>query len=61
MSAPVLNPCAWCGKHRRRASDWEQAGIGGEYKRLCVRCANRRLNNPYNSLLPMRKVAEVAE
>ena len=72
-----LNPCAWCGKYGRNASDWEQLGIRpatedddpadyvpsalsspqvSQYKRLCVRCANRRLNNPYNALLPMRKI-----
>jgi hypothetical protein len=29
------------------------------YKPLCVRCANRRLDNPYNALLPMRRIGGV--
>lgn len=48
--------CHWCGKDRRRPSGWEQETLKGAWKRLCVRCANRRLNNPYNALLAMRKV-----
>jgi hypothetical protein len=49
--------CRWCGKEKRRFSEWEQQGITGDtYFRLCVPCANRRLNNPWNALLSMRKV-----
>ena len=54
--AEKLNPCHWCGKRNRTASDWEQEGFKGWY-RLCVRCANSRLRNPWNALLPMRKVS----
>lgn len=49
--------CKWCGKHNRRESDWEQKNImTKEWLRLCIRCANSRLNNPFNALLPMREV-----
>jgi hypothetical protein len=51
-----LNPCKWCGKRNRTASDWEQRNLSGVWQRLCVRCASRRLDNPWNGLLPMRKV-----
>lgn len=54
--------CGWCGKPRTRWSNWEQETLGlskePEWKRLCNPCATRRLNNPYNGLLPMRKVRE---
>lgn len=53
--------CRWCGKDNRRASDWEQKGLRtGAYERLCIRCANWRLRNPYSALLPMRKAKEPA-
>ncbi len=48
--------CQWCNKEGR-ASEWEQRTLGGEWARLCARCARRRLRNPYNALLQMRKVA----
>lgn len=53
--------CGWCTKGRKGNSGWEQQTIGmfGKEKRwmpLCKVCANRRLNNPYNALLGMRKV-----
>ena len=54
MTAPKR--CRWCGKQRKKWSDWEQKHTFGEYSRLCVGCANKRLDNPYNALLPMRKV-----
>lgn len=57
--------CHWCArtyKTQRAASHWEQKTLStGEYKRLCNRCANRRLNNPYNGLLPMRAVTASKE
>lgn len=48
--------CRWCGK-RRKPSNWEQNTLDGEWARLCGPCATKRLNNPWNALLPMRKVA----
>ena len=52
--------CGWClppsGKRRTANSAWEQQNIHGEWMRLCNRCANRRLDNPYNALLNLRKV-----
>lgn len=48
--------CAWCGKPKRRFSDWEQKTLNGVWKQLCNPCATRRLNNPYNALLGMRKI-----
>ena len=51
MAAETLN-CHWCGKRNRKASEWEQEGLKGGFYRLCVRCANSRLRNPYNALLP---------
>ena len=56
MTADKLNPCRWCGKRNRTASDWEQEGLKGGWYRLCTRCASSRLRNPWNALLPMRKV-----
>lgn len=52
-----MTKCAWCLKERRTMSDWEQETLSGEWKRLCKPCARTRLNNPFNALLPMRKVA----
>jgi hypothetical protein len=50
--------CRWCAKSNRRPSQYEQQVLGGEeYARLCVRCANWRLKNPYSALLPMRRIA----
>lgn len=48
--------CPWCGKDRRRPSEWEQQNLSGIWQRLCVRCANRRLSNPWNALLCMRRI-----
>ena len=48
--------CRWCGKDKKKFSEWEQQGFSdGEYKLLCVPCANKRLKNPWNAYLPMRK------
>ncbi len=50
--------CRWCGKPRRKFSAWEQQHLKtDEYSPLCSRCATKRLNNPLNALLPMRKIA----
>lgn len=60
MSAALVR-CAWCGKPRRTFSDYEQQVLvgphdKGKWKRLCTRCANRRLDNPWGGLLPMRPI-----
>lgn len=56
-----LNPCRWCGKYNRNASDWEQYNAYRDqgWTPLCVRCANSRLNNPF-STVKMRRVGEVS-
>ena len=53
----VAHPkCAWCLK-RRKPSNWEQETLNGRWEPLCGPCATRRLNNPWNALLPMRQVS----
>ena len=48
--------CRWCGRDNRTMSDWEQQRLFyDEYAPLCCACAKRRLDNPYNALLPIRK------
>lgn len=49
--------CTWCLK-REANSNWEQNNLSGKWKRLCKPCANKRLNNPFNALLKLRKVDE---
>lgn len=62
MSKPDLLRCTWCGKDRRAFSEYEQREVTtGEWKRLCRRCANRRLNNPYNALLQMRRITQTEQ
>lgn len=48
--------CFWCGKANRQASEWEQDHHAAGWQRLCKPCARTRLANPFNALLPMRKV-----
>jgi len=56
-----LPKCRWCNKPGR-PSDFEQETLGTrEWARLCLRCANKRLRNPWSALLPMRKVQADAE
>jgi hypothetical protein len=55
MPAEVIR-CYWCGKDRRRPSDWERQNLSGLWQRLCVRCAGKRLGNPWSALLAMRKI-----
>ena len=52
--------CGWCGKDHSQFSEWGQQTIGvdGKWMSLCVPCTNRRLNNPLNALLGMRKIGE---
>ena len=51
--------CWWCGKERRHFSDWEHMPVcGRKWMRLCKPCATRRLNNPWNALLNMRKIGD---
>ena len=52
--------CVWClprdCKRHPKPSGWEQQRLrNDEWATLCVRCARKRLNNPWNALLPMRK------
>lgn len=50
--------CRWCGK-TGKPSGWEQKVLSSdEYAPLCQSCARRRLDNLWNALLPVRKVAE---
>lgn len=52
-----LSRCDWCYRHDIPASEWEQKPLTDEtYKPMCQKCANRRLRNPYNALLPMRRI-----
>lgn len=55
--AAMSQRCVWCGKHRRTFSDWEQEHHRNGWLPLCRPCARKRLDNPYNALLPLRKVA----
>lgn len=48
--------CQWCGKRKSKFSDWEQLGRRDEYFPLCVPCANKRLKNMMNVMVPMRRV-----
>lgn len=50
--------CGWCIRYPRAKgnSGWEQQNSKGKWLPLCKRCANRRLINPYNALLAMRRV-----
>lgn len=49
--------CLWCG-HIRTESEWEQQRLSvDDWATLCTRCARKRLRNPWNALLPMRKKA----
>jgi len=52
--------CIWCGKDKKKFSEWEQRTISREWKPLCKPCANRRLKNPLNALLDMRKISPQA-
>lgn len=55
---PDLIACRWCGKSNRRPSGWEQKILSrDEYAPLCQACARKRLHNPWNVLLALRKTA----
>jgi len=60
MTDPKQKPkekrCTWCLKNKLKNPEWEQKNLKGKWKPLCSKCANRRLNNPYNALLDMRKI-----
>lgn len=48
--------CEWCGKIRKKFSDWEQQNMRTHsWNPLCPRCLHRRQKNPYNALLSMRR------
>jgi len=56
----TLFKCRWCGKNRR-PSKWEQKTLGSdEYALLCQSCARRRLGNPWNALLALRRISASA-
>lgn len=55
--AEGIEYCLWCAKKRKIIKPiWEQERLKGGWAPLCTRCANRRLSNPYNALLNMRKI-----
>lgn len=56
-----LERCRWCDRRDVLASEWEQEHLSGGYSTLCTRCAGKRLRNPWNALLPMRKRAVPGE
>lgn len=47
--------CKWCLR-RKANSEWEQMSLTRGWMRMCRRCANRRLRNPNNALLSIRKI-----
>ena len=52
--------CTWCGKYYKtpRLSGWEQQeSHTSEWREMCNRCATRRLNNPWNALLGLRRTS----
>jgi len=49
--------CGWCKQGREiKNPTWEQMNLNGEWEPLCTICANRRLDNPCNVLLQIRKI-----
>ncbi len=48
--------CSWCGKERSTKPEWEQEHNKDEWLPLCGYCARKRLNNPLNFLLNMRRI-----
>jgi len=57
MTSPS-NRCLWCLKRPLGKPQWEQRNIRtGEYVPMCARCARRRLRNPLNALLDMRRIS----
>jgi len=51
-----VDRCIWCGKRRRKWSEWEQKKLGTEeYFPLCNYCVNQRWKSNVIALIPMRK------
>ena len=51
MNRSKLPKCTWCGKRRRKWSDYEQQClISGRWHRICTWCLNRREKNPWSGL-----------
>jgi len=48
--------CKWCLKRELKNPEWEQEDLDGNWKPLCKPCAEKRLRNPYNALLNLRKI-----
>jgi hypothetical protein len=61
LTALTLGRCFWCNGRNRQSSDWEQENYAKGWQRLCKPSARVRLNNPWNALLNMRKVAAEPE
>jgi len=40
---------------------WKQQNLKGKWEPLCAICANRRLRNPFNGLLNLKKIDEPTE
>ncbi len=53
--------CSWCGKDRVKAPEWEQNHFRNGWEPLCSYCANKRLRNPFNALLDMRKISSTLD
>ncbi len=52
MSAPAKERCKYCRRRDPATSDYEQMSlISGEWSRLCLRCADKRLRNPFAGAL----------
>ncbi len=49
--------CHWCRNAVIKNPKWEQKDIYDQkYYPLCKNCETKRLNNPANALIPMRKI-----
>lgn len=53
-----MTKCEWCGKEKKAMSEWESEHLYKGWLPLCKPCATKRLNNPYNALLSMRRITE---
>jgi len=58
-----MSKCQWCLRRELpRHPKWEQRNVTtGKYEPLCNVCARRRVGNPYNALIDMRKITEASD
>jgi len=58
--AVVTEKCRWCLKREIKNPEWEQIVSISEqrFAPLCKPCAKKRLNNPLNALLSLRRIAK---